>query len=81
MRINVNFKILDQKINVGFKDLQTLTEQVEHESYQGSYNITPTRNRQVLDTASKIMLQDLIVEPIPQNYGLITYNGFEIMVS
>lgn len=51
------------------------------EPYTGPYSVTPTQQRQVLPTATRSTIQDIVVEPIPNNYGLITYNGFGIMVS
>ena len=49
--------------------------------YEGAYEVTPTRYEQVLHTESKNMLHDVIINPIPSNYGLITYNGSVITVS
>lgn len=49
--------------------------------YEGEYEVTPSRETQVLETAELMMTAPVIVNPIPRNYGLITYNGFEILVS
>lgn len=49
--------------------------------YSGPYDVTPSRETQVLATAGRMMTAPVTVHPIPQNYGLITYNGFEILVS
>lgn len=49
--------------------------------YQGPYEVTPTRETQVLHTAARTLAQDVVVNPIPHNYGLITYNGSTITVS
>lgn len=51
------------------------------DAYTGPYEVVPTQERQRLSTAGKSMIQDIVVEAIPKNYGLITYNGFEITVS
>lgn len=51
------------------------------EPYEGSYTITPGRESITLQTANKRMTNNLTVNPIPQNYGLITYNGYELTVS
>ena len=56
-------------------------KRIDGETYDGEYEVTPTRETQILHTAAKIMSADAIVHPIPSNYGLITYNGFEILVS
>lgn len=49
--------------------------------YSGAYSAIPTQEQQEFATAGKMMRDHFIVEPIPQNYGLITYNGFELTVS
>lgn len=50
-------------------------------TYGGPYEVTPTRESQTLATEGLRTTQDIIIAPIPSNYGLITYNGFEITVS
>ena len=49
--------------------------------YDGEYEVTPSRETQVLETEGLLMTAPVIVHPIPRNYGLITYSGFEITVS
>lgn len=49
--------------------------------YDGDYDITPTSTAQVFQTNGKKLTHDFIVEPIPSNYGLITWNGSTITVS
>lgn len=49
--------------------------------YAGPYEATPTHGTQVIPTLGYQMAQDFVVNPIPSNYGLITYNGFELTVS
>lgn len=49
--------------------------------YEGGYEVTPTEELQVLQTASRALAQDITVNPIPSNYGLITYDGVSITVS
>ena len=49
--------------------------------YQGAYVVTPSQERQVLPTALKTLQEDVIINPIPKNYGLITYNGVSLTVS
>lgn len=51
------------------------------ESYHGSVDITPTTDVQVLATQGKVLDTNITIEPIPNNYGLITYNGSIITVS
>lgn len=49
--------------------------------YQGSYEVTPSSETQVLQTTGKIMSQNVVVNPVPDNYGLISWNGSVITVS
>lgn len=49
--------------------------------YTGQYSVTPTGERVVLDTNGKGMNGNVIVEPIPSNYGLITWDGFKLVIS
>lgn len=50
-------------------------------SYQGSYTVTPSNAVQTLPTNGMLMSGDLKVNPIPSNYGLITWNGSTLTVS
>ena len=49
--------------------------------YDGSYEVTPSEEVQVLNTKDKQTRENIVINPIPQNYGLITYNGSTITVS
>ena len=49
--------------------------------YAGAVTVTPSPERQVLDTQYMTVMDKITVEPIPRNYGLITYNGRTITVS
>jgi len=49
--------------------------------YAGAYEVTPTAQAQTLPVGGTTPLQDIVVNPIPSNYGLITYNGSTITVS
>lgn len=50
-------------------------------TYSGPYTVTPTQSQQVLSTENMKMSQNVVVEPIPSNYGLITWNGSTLTVS
>ena len=49
--------------------------------YTGEYTITPTTESQTLTTEQMSMAQNIVVNPIPSNYGRIDYNGGYITVS
>lgn len=49
--------------------------------YHGPYEFAPTTRTQTVHVAGTVMQEDLIVDPIPSNYGLITWNGSTLTVS
>lgn len=51
------------------------------EQYDGPTTITPGPEEQRLATAELMVPADIIIEPIPSNYGLITWNGSTLTVS
>lgn len=53
----------------------------ERETYEGPYELTPGAVDQVLETENRILLQNILVHAIPQNYGLITWDGVKLTVS
>lgn len=50
-------------------------------TYTGEYSVTPSDERQYLPTEGKTLTQDIVVEPIPSNYGLVTWDGSILMIS
>lgn len=51
------------------------------EHYHGSYTITPSSEPQVLDTDTLILDGNITINPIPSNYGLVSWDGSTITVS
>lgn len=49
--------------------------------YVGPTTVTPSSSIQTLATSGKTVGEDIIVDPIPSNYGLITWNGAVLTVS
>ncbi len=49
--------------------------------YEGDYTVTPADTTQTIPIAGLVATEDIIVEPIPNNYGLITWNGSTLTVS
>ena len=54
---------------------------ISGDPYEGSYEVTPGAEPQTLATAGLVMRADVTVGAIPQNYGLITWDGSTITVS
>lgn len=49
--------------------------------YTRAYEVTPTQETQTLPTEGLMMSHDVVINPIPSNYGLITWNGSTLTVS
>ena len=49
--------------------------------FEGSYEYTPTDATQVIAINGKRATSDIVINPIPSNYGLITWNGSYLTVS
>lgn len=49
--------------------------------YDGEYRITPTTSAQIILVADKRMRENLVIDPIPNNYGSISWNGSTLTVS
>lgn len=56
-------------------------EYVDVQTYTGEYEVTPSAEEQTLETTGLRLTQPVVVKPIPQNYGLITWNGSFLTVS
>jgi hypothetical protein len=62
----------------------SLTTSIKHftaEPYDGETTVTPSAETQTLRTGGTVLLDDIIINPIPSNYGLITWNGATLTVS
>lgn len=51
------------------------------ESFDGAYEYTPTREAQVVLIEGKKATDNITINPIPSNYGLITWDGSVLTVS
>lgn len=59
----------------------TIPRIIESETYEGEHEVTPSDETQILQTADKTVRQNIIINPIPSNYGRITWDGRVITVS
>lgn len=51
------------------------------DEYEGPYEFTPTEEVQTIEIYKKTAVSNIIVNPIPSNYGLITWDGSTLTVS
>lgn len=54
---------------------------IANDKYHGTYEFTPSAEQQTVETAGLVLEENIIINPIPDNYGLITWDGTVITVS
>lgn len=59
----------------------TIPQAILPPTYEGSYEVTPSSEIQTLSVDHLWMIHDITIDPIPSNYGLITWDGSVITVS
>lgn len=59
----------------------TVPEYVLPPAYTGTYEVTPSAETQTLETDTFYMNGNITINPIPNNYGLITWDGSTLTVS
>lgn len=50
-------------------------------SYAGPLEVTPGAETQTVECSGLLMPGDIIIKPVPQNYGLVGWNGITLTVS
>ena len=61
--------------------VQTAVINYDVPAYEGEYTVTPSQEAQTLETKDLRMTGNVTINPIPNNYGLITWNGSVLTVS
>lgn len=79
MKIDVLFSEVSTILETTFSEAQTIS--IPREVYDGPTEVTPSGIAQILNTSGKEMASNITVNPIPSNYGLITWNGTVLTVS
>lgn len=79
--IRVNMRLLSEEtiIPMTYTSAVQFIENVNW--YEGDYEFTPSQQQQTISIADLMARQDIVIDPIPNNYGLITYDGSTITVS
>ena len=77
-KVNVNISTNPLKTSTGTPVARVY---VERPLYEGATEVTPSSETQVLATENFRMGDNITINPIPSNYGLITWNGSTITVS
>lgn len=58
-----------------------ITLGAEPHRFEGSYDYTPTEEAQTISIEGMLATEDIVIQPIPTNYGLLTWNGNTLTVS
>lgn len=83
IELNVTFDS-GQDFAVGFEQKQDFAVEMDGilpGDYQGEYEFVPSAQPQTIPTAGKTLTLDIVIDPIPSNYGLITWDGSSLTVS
>lgn len=49
--------------------------------YDGPYSFVPSTERQIINIAQRVSSRNIVVEPIPETWGRIAWNGSALTVS
>lgn len=87
MKLTVQFG--NPNLSVGFNNkpfdvstgIPVVRDNTEFPVYDGDYEVTPSQETQTLETSSTVLIRNITINPIPSNYGLISYNGSVLTVS
>lgn len=77
-KCSINYR--PQKASVSVRG-SIVKEYIPVEPYDGEYEVTPSPQTVVLATEGKKMEHDVIVNPIPSDWGHIVWNGSVLTVS
>lgn len=62
-------------------EIETAIAEVSLPLYEGETEFTPSSEMQVIPTKGTSMMNNIVINPVPDNYGLITWNGSVLTVS
>ena len=65
----------------GISGTLTIPSAVGVDTYAGPYEYTPTEDTQTIAISHKMATENIVINPIPFNYGLVTWNGSTLTVS
>lgn len=77
-QINISFIEPSMGVSTG---TPVAREYIGSDPYEGEYTVIPSNEAQILETKNLRMTDNVVINAIPQNYGLITWNGSTLTVS
>lgn len=78
--VTVDVQMADSIVEVT-PELSTIVRSANYEEYGGPFEVTPANAIQTLATAARVLTENIIIHPIPEYYGLITWDGSTLTVS
>lgn len=72
VELEADFSEDEQEMDADFGEVQIV--ETGGEPYEGDYAVTPKAEKQVMLTKGKTLIDDITINPIPREYGLITYD-------
>ena len=79
--LDADLSYQEYDVEASLDEIYEIAGCIEGDIYRGATTIIPSRSKQTLNTNGCVMTQDIVVESIPSNYGLITWNGAVLTVS
>ena len=80
MKINVVFSENSKEMHPVFLEIQKVVVDTQIEHYAGDYNITPMQKQQIVQTANKLMDENLVVNAIPYTEVTNLSNGKTVTI-
>ena len=81
MSCQIKLRVAEHGGSVPLSMEEVRVQYIERPAYTGAYTITPGDAAQVLATNGKRMTGDVTINPVPSNYGRITWDGSVLTVS
>lgn len=78
---DAQFKQGSQAFTADFGQVQTVTEYVGGELYEGEYEVTPQFDEQTLPTKEKVMAADVTIKAIPVYRVSNTSGGITVYIA
>ena len=77
-RFNATLRRTADRFDAAFRSVQVV---VDVDDYTGPYAFTPSATTQIVPTSGLRMIDNVTINPVPSDYGHISWNGSVITVS
>ena len=63
----------------GEAEFYTTIAHADVPTYDGPYEFTPGEETQIAPTAHKVLVENIVINPVPDNYARMAWNGHTIL--